>query len=535
MEGAVSFLVNCSILFTELPVLQRPAAAAAAGFDAVEFWWPFPESAPAQPAVDAFVRAVQDAGVRLVGLNFAAGDMASGDRGLVSWPGREEEFRANVEIAVGIGQRLGTTVFNALYGNRIEGVDPEEQDAVAVHNLTTAARAASRIGAMVVIEPLSAAPDYPLRTATDVLAVIDNAERAAGITNLRLLADLYHLTVNGAHPMTVISQHAPRIGHVQVADAPGRHEPGTGQIPIRECLRSLSAAGYRGWVSLEYFPSTSTERSFDWLASVERSAPHAATGVAAPSGGEAPRPARSGREVGARAPLVLFLPGMLATPALWAEVTARLSTHATPRLSRIDLDDTITGMAETVLAAAPARFALVGHSLGAIVALEIARRAPTRVTQLALLNASALAGSPEQLRVWDALRARLDAGEFGSLVTEQASANVDVDGPGGDSWRRQWEDMALAVGPAGLRRQLRAQTTRPDARPYLRDLEMPTLVISGGSDRICPLPRQEELLWGLPDARHLVLDGVGHMSPLQAPAQIAAALAELLARRPSPS
>ena len=98
--------VNCSILFTELPLLERPAAVKAAGFDAVEFWWPFAEAVPSDRDVDAFVRAVEDAGVQLVGLNFFAGDMPAGDRGLVSWPARSAEFRDNIDVTVGIGERL---------------------------------------------------------------------------------------------------------------------------------------------------------------------------------------------------------------------------------------------------------------------------------------------------------------------------------------------------------------------------------------------------------------------------------------------
>jgi hydroxypyruvate isomerase len=105
------FGVNCSMLFTELPVLERPAAAKAAGFDAVEFWWPFSEAVPTDAQVDEFVTAVTDAGVRLAVLNFYAGDMASGDRGVVSWPGREQEFRDNADIVTEIGSRTGCRAF----------------------------------------------------------------------------------------------------------------------------------------------------------------------------------------------------------------------------------------------------------------------------------------------------------------------------------------------------------------------------------------------------------------------------------------
>ena len=271
-ELSLPVAVNCSILFTERALLERPAAARAAGFDAVEFWWPFAEAVPTHGDVDGFVGAIEAAGVRLVGLNFAAGDMPGGDRGLVSWPGREDEFRANVEIAVGIGQRLGTGAFNALYGNRVQGADPQEQDALAAANLAFAARAAASIGAAVLLEPVSGAPRYPLLTAADVLAVIDRVELETDASNLRLLADLYHLSVNGDDLDAAIAKHTPRVGHVQIADAPGRHEPGTGKLELDRHLSDLQAAGYAGYVALEYIPSTTTEDSFDWLPREQRSA-----------------------------------------------------------------------------------------------------------------------------------------------------------------------------------------------------------------------------------------------------------------------
>jgi hydroxypyruvate isomerase len=252
------YTVNCSILFTELPLLQRPAAAKAAGFEAVEFWWPFPTATPSEPEVDAFVRAIDDAGVRLTGLNFAAGDMPAGDRGLVSWLGREAEFRASVDIAAAIGERLGTEVFNALYGNRLPDADPAEQDALAVENL---AYAASRTSAAVLLEPVSGAERYPLLTAADAVAVIDKV----GAPNVRLLADIYHLTVNGDDVEKVLTEHFDRIAHVQIADAPGRNEPGTGEIDFDQHFATLEKAGYAGWIGLEYKPSTTSDQSFGWI------------------------------------------------------------------------------------------------------------------------------------------------------------------------------------------------------------------------------------------------------------------------------
>jgi hydroxypyruvate isomerase len=261
------FDVNLSILFTELPLLERPAAAKAAGFDAVEFWWPWPVAVPSDRDVDAFVGAVRDAGVQLVGLNFFAGDMPGGDRGLVSWPARSGEFRDNVDVTVAVGEQLGCRAFNALYGNRQDGVDPAEQDALAAENLALAARAAARIGGTVLVEPVSGAPAYPLLTAADALGAIDRA----GEENVALLLDVYHLAVNGDDVDAAIDAAAGRIGHVQIADAPGRNEPGTGKLDIDSYLRHVAATGYDGWVGLEYKPSGDSADSFDWLPRARRS------------------------------------------------------------------------------------------------------------------------------------------------------------------------------------------------------------------------------------------------------------------------
>ena len=248
----MSYIVNASILLTDLPVNERPAAAKAAGFDAVEFWWPFASAVPAQQDVDAFVGAIQDAGVQLTGLNFFAGDMPAGDRGLVSWVGREDEFRANVDVVVGIGERTGTKAFNALYGLRQDGVSEQEQDDLAVENLAIAGKAVSRIGGIVLLEPVSGADAYPLKTAADALAIIARVQDEHGVDNVKLLADFYHLAVNGDDVAAVIAGHAAEFGHIQIADAPGRGEPGTGELPIAEWIDAARAGGYDGAIGLEY-------------------------------------------------------------------------------------------------------------------------------------------------------------------------------------------------------------------------------------------------------------------------------------------
>jgi hydroxypyruvate isomerase len=265
------YAVNCSILFTELPLLERPAAAKDAGFDAVELWWPFESAVPADTEVEQFERAIRDSGVQLVGLNFAAGDMPGGDRGLVSWPERSQEFRDNIAVTLGIGERLGCHAFNALYGNRVDGADPDAQDDLGAENLALAASAAADIDGTVLVEPVSGAERYPLLTAADAVDVITRVERDSGATNVGLLADLYHLAVNGDDVDKVIATQADRIAHVQIADAPGRNEPGTGTLPIVRQVEDLYAGGYDGWVGLEYKASSTTDQSFDWLRGDSRS------------------------------------------------------------------------------------------------------------------------------------------------------------------------------------------------------------------------------------------------------------------------
>ena len=187
---------------------------------------------PADAEVEAFVRAIRDAGVQLVGLNFFAGDLTGPDAGVLSIPDRSAQFRDNLEVSVGIGEQLGVTAFNALYGNRVDGVAPDAQDELARDNLGRAAQAAARIGATVLVEPVSGPKPYPLRTADDAVAVVD-ALRSAGHENVGLLCDLFHLANNGDDVEAAIARHADVTSHVQIADHPGRGEPGSGDAGSR--------------------------------------------------------------------------------------------------------------------------------------------------------------------------------------------------------------------------------------------------------------------------------------------------------------
>ncbi len=270
-DNGIRYLANCSMLFTERPLLERPQAAKDAGFDAIEFWWPWPDQpVPGDGEVDSFVSAVREADVQLVGLNFFAGDLAGPDCGVLSIPARATEFRDNVDVTVGIGAQLGVSGFNALFGNRVDEASPEEQDELGREQLGLAATAAGRIGATVLVESVSGPKPYPLRTAADSAAVVADV-RTAGHDNIGFLCDLFHLANNGDDVSAAIAAYADLIAHVQIADCPGRGEPGTGDLDLDKLLGDLLARGYDGWVGLEYKPTTDTEASLAWLPTPRRS------------------------------------------------------------------------------------------------------------------------------------------------------------------------------------------------------------------------------------------------------------------------
>ncbi|MCF3177816.1 TIM barrel protein [Streptomyces sioyaensis] len=271
------FNVNLSILFTELPLLERPAAARAAGFTAVELWWPWVDAPVPDPAETAALRAaLDDAGTRLVGLNFYAGQLPGPDRGALSVPGAESErFRANVPVAVEFARSLGCTSFNALYGNRVEGVSEAEQDELALENLAFAARAVAEVEGTLLIEALNApeSPRCPIVSAPRAIEVVDAVNAATGLDNARFLMDLYHLSMNGEDLHEVIDRYTAKTAHVQIADNPGRGAPGTGDLDFADLLDRLTNAGYDGWTGLEYKPGDGPSAgAFAWLPAPLRAA-----------------------------------------------------------------------------------------------------------------------------------------------------------------------------------------------------------------------------------------------------------------------
>ncbi len=252
------FSANVSILFKESSQLERFGRAAEAGFGAVEFWWPTSED------LGEVEGAVKDAGLRVALFNFDAGDMASGDRGLVSDPSREEQFRDNVPTALELARSLGCERLNALAGQEIPGMLREEQLALARRNVAFAADEARKVGIEVLVEAVNTFENGPylLSTTEQVTGFV----RSVGRENVRVQHDLYHMQRMEGNLVATLEQYVGMIGHVQIADSPGRGEPGTGEIRYPYVLSQLEDLGYKDYVGLEYNPTTgTTEESLAWL------------------------------------------------------------------------------------------------------------------------------------------------------------------------------------------------------------------------------------------------------------------------------
>ena len=259
------FSANVSILFKESPFLERFGRAREAGFSTVEFWWPSGED------VAEVERAVRDAGLSVALFNFDAGDMPSGDRGLVSDPGRVEQFRENVPVALDLARKLGCRRMNVLVGHEKEGMGREEQLALARENVAFAADGAKEAGVTVLVEAVNTFENGPYLLYTTGQAV--QFARSVGRENVKIQHDLYHMQRMEGNLVATLKENIGAIGHVQLADSPGRGEPGTGEIHYPFVLAELERLSYDGYVGLEYNPTTgTTEESLGWLPEAGRGA-----------------------------------------------------------------------------------------------------------------------------------------------------------------------------------------------------------------------------------------------------------------------
>ncbi|MDP9045608.1 MAG: hydroxypyruvate isomerase [Pseudomonadota bacterium] len=252
------FAANLTMLFTEHPFLDRFERAARAGFDAVELLFPY-----AWPAAE--IRHRLDAcGLRLVLHNLPAGDWDAGERGIACLPDRVPEFRSGVARAIDWASALGVTQLNCLVGKTPVGIAPERVHDTLIGNLRHAADALGAVGIRLLVEPINTydIPGFHLSRTDQAAALIE----AVGGDNLFIQYDLYHAQRMEGELIATLTRHLPRIGHVQLADNPGRHEPGTGEIHFPHVFAALDRLGYAGWIGCEYKPATSTEAGLGWRA-----------------------------------------------------------------------------------------------------------------------------------------------------------------------------------------------------------------------------------------------------------------------------
>lgn len=248
------FSINLSMLFTELPFMQRFAAARQAGFTAVEIQFPY-----AFAARD--IRAqLQEHELELVLFNLPAGNWDAGDRGIAAIWDRRDEFREGLELAMEYVDILQPHAVNLLAG---ASEDTDANDLALLQNIRIASETLAEEGVKLVIEPINTidVPDFALPTAFAALDVISEIKA----TNIQLQLDVYHALQMEEDPIAILRDHIDEIGHIQIADVPGRHQPGTGVVDWPVLFAALDALDYRGFVGLEYIPEGSTAESFDLL------------------------------------------------------------------------------------------------------------------------------------------------------------------------------------------------------------------------------------------------------------------------------
>jgi len=255
------FCANVFMLFSEAPFLERFGRAAETGFSAVEFWWP---GAVGEDPGEV-ERAVKDAGLEVALFNFDAGDMlGAGDRGLVSDPERETQFRENVPVALELARSLGCRRMNVLVGLEIDGMGREEQLELARKNVGFAADEARDAGVEVMVEALSTFDNGPYLLNKTEQAV--EFVKSVGRENVKIQYDFFQMQRMEGNLVANFREHFDRIGHVQIADSPERGEPGTGEIHYPYVFGVLEELDYDGYVGLEYGPTTeTTEESLEWL------------------------------------------------------------------------------------------------------------------------------------------------------------------------------------------------------------------------------------------------------------------------------
>jgi hydroxypyruvate isomerase len=253
------FAANLSMLFTEAPLIERFERAARAGFAAVEIQFPY--DVPAEELQAALLRNK----LSLVLFNLPAGDWAAGERGIACHPDRVDEFRQGIDAALAYAAALGVPQLNCLAGIRPAQVPADTARHVLAGNLRHAALRLKAHGLKLLIEPINThdIPGFFLHGTRQALDLIAEA----GADNLFLQYDVYHMQRMEGDLAHTLAAHLEKIAHIQIADNPGRHEPGTGEINFDFLFAHLDRIGYKGWVGCEYKPAATTEAGLGWLKS----------------------------------------------------------------------------------------------------------------------------------------------------------------------------------------------------------------------------------------------------------------------------
>ena len=252
------FAANLSMMFTEVPFLDRFARARAAGFEAVEFLFPYEHPA------EEIARRLQDNGLKQVLFNAPPGDWAAGERGIAALPGRGEEFRDGIRRALDYAAALSCPRLHVMAGLAPAGVPRDTLLATYAVNLAWAAEECAKAGVKPVIESINHRdiPGFFLNTTDQAAAII----QAIGPERIGMQFDLYHCQVTEGDVVKRVERHLPLIAHMQVADTPGRHEPGTGEVNWPFVFQAIDAMGFRGWIGCEYRPKGVTEDGLGWFA-----------------------------------------------------------------------------------------------------------------------------------------------------------------------------------------------------------------------------------------------------------------------------
>jgi hydroxypyruvate isomerase len=255
------FGANISMMFNDVPLLERFARAKAAGFGAVEMQFDWQTETP-----EALAAAARAADIEVALLNVPMGE--GGEPFISSMPGAEARFHEALDAAKRYCAALACPKVNVLPGQRVESLALEDQMAAYTGNLAVAGAAMAEAGVRVVAEPVNTVdrPTMLVARVEDMAAVLD----AAGHPNLAIQFDIYHVAMMGDPLVATFERFKDRVGHIQLADAPGRHEPGTGEIDFAAIFAAIDASGYDGWINGEYNPAGATEDGLAWLETFAR-------------------------------------------------------------------------------------------------------------------------------------------------------------------------------------------------------------------------------------------------------------------------